>query len=208
MKIVSILSQKGGTGKTTIATNLAFFIQSRGFKTLLVDADPQGSARDWHEANGGELVPTVGFDRETLPQDLKTVEDSYHYAVIDGSPRFGKLSSAAVKVSDLLLIPVQPSPYDVWACAELVEAIQARQEMTEGRPKAFFVVSRAIKNTNLSNEVTDAIGEYGLPILEARTTQRVAYAHSASDGKTVFQTPDYQAQEEIMLIYERVKDLI
>ena len=207
MRKIGIFSQKGGTGKTTIATNLAYAIQERGFKTLLVDADPQGSARDWHEANGGVLVPTVGFDRETLPQDLKTVEDSYHYAVIDGSPRFGKLTTAAVKVCDLILIPVQPSPYDVWACAELVEIVKARQEMTEGRPKAFFLVSRAIKNTNLSNEVTDAIKEYELPILAARTTQRVAYASSASEGKTVFHTPDYRAQDEIGDIWVQVRDL-
>ena len=96
-----------------------------------------------------------------------------------------KLSAVAVKVADLVLIPVQPSPFDVWACADLVEMIEARRAVTGDRPLAFFVVSRAIKNTKLGGEVAAALKEYGLPVFKSGTTQRVVYPTTASEGRTV-----------------------
>ena len=123
--VIAVLNQKGGSGKTTIATNLAFSLKQAGRKVLLIDSDPQGSARDWNEANGGALLPVVGLDRETLPSDLKAIQDGYEFVVIDGAPQIARLAAAAVKAADVVLIPVQPSPYDIWAAADLVELIQA-----------------------------------------------------------------------------------
>ena len=129
---IAVLNQKGGSGKTTIATNLAHVLKLADSKVLLVDSDPQGSARDWNEANNGQVLPVVGLDRETLPTDLKAISAGYDFVVIDGAPQIAKLSAAAVKAADLILIPVQPSPYDIWAASDLVELIQARQEITDG----------------------------------------------------------------------------
>ena len=202
MPIVAVLNQKGGSGKTTLAINLAHALQQDGETVLLVDADPQGSTRDWHEANGGAVLPVVGLDRETLARDLKVV-GSYDWILIDGAPQIAKLSAVAVKVADLVLIPVQPSPFDVWACADLVEMVEARQEVTGGRPPAYFVVSRAIKNTRLSQEVGAAVADYGLPVFQAGTTQRVVYPTAASQGKTVLETfPD-----EIQAIKNELKEV-
>jgi chromosome partitioning protein len=71
--VIAVLNQKGGSGKTTIATNLAHALQRDGYKVLLVDSDPQGSTRDWNEANGGNIIPVVGLDRETLAKDLQAI---------------------------------------------------------------------------------------------------------------------------------------
>jgi len=185
-KVIAVLNQKGGVGKTTISTNVAHALQLRGNKVLLVDADPQGSARDWNEANGASLLPVVGLDRETLPTDIKAIGAGYEYIVIDGAPQVAKLAAAAVKAANIVIIPVQPSPYDIWAAADLVEIIKARQEVTDGLPKASFVISRAIKGTKLGKEVAEALEGYGLPVCNAMTTQRVAYAATATEGLTVF----------------------
>jgi chromosome partitioning protein len=199
-RIVAFLNQKGGSGKTTIATNVACALVRDGFKTLLVDADPQGSARDWHEANDAALVPVIGLDRETLPKDIEAIRSGYEWLVIDGVPQIAKLSAAAVKVADVILIPVQPSPYDVWACADLVELIKARQVVTSGIPKAAFVISRAIKKTKLGREVTEALQEYGFPVFASMTTQSVAYPTTASEGQTVLAQPESNAAHEILAI--------
>ncbi len=81
-------------------------------------------------------VPLVGLDR---PNNLKTIDSmggSYDHIVIDGAAKLETMLAAAIKVNDLVLIPVQPSPYDIWATGDLVEVIKARQEIMEGSPKA------------------------------------------------------------------------
>lgn len=184
-KVIAILNQKGGSGKTTIAVNLTHALLHNHLKVALIDNDPQGSARDWSEMNGGELFPVIGMDRETLPKDLEAIKDNFDYIVIDGAPQITKLAAAAIKAADVILIPCQPSPYDIWACSDLVELIKARQEMTGGKPKAAFVISRAITGTLLSKEITEALSAYELPVFKYGTTQRVAYARTAAFGATV-----------------------
>ena len=208
MTVIAVLNQKGGSGKTTIASNLAHALKLADTKVLLVDADPQGSARDWNEANGGSVLPVVGLDRETLPTDLEAIRSGYDYVVIDGAPQIAKMAVAAVKAADVVLIPVQPSPYDIWAAADLVEVIKARQQITDGSPKAAFVISRAIKNTKLSGEVAEALEGYDLPILKSGTTQRVIYPTSASEGKTVFSSSDNPACDEIRAVAEELLELL
>lgn len=206
--VIAVLNQKGGSGKTTIATNLAHALKRDGYTVLLVDSDPQGSARDWNEASGGNIIPVVGLDRETLAKDLQAISQGYDWIVIDGAPQIVKLSAAAVKAADLILIPVQPSPYDIWACADLVDIIAARREVTNGKPKAAFVISRAIKNTKLSGEINQALSDYGLPVLKAGTTQRVVYPTTAAEGLTVFSDPSSDAAREINALKKEVLEVL
>ncbi len=208
MPVIAVLNQKGGAGKTTIAVNLAHALHLKGGKVLLVDSDPQGSARDWNEANEGEILPVVGLDRETLPKDLQAIKDGYDWVIIDGAPQIARLSAAAVKAADLVLIPCQPSPYDVWAAADLVDIIKARQDVTDGKPKAAFVVSRRIQGTKLGREVEEALHGYTLPVLKCSTSQRVAYPTTASEGQTVFVEPNSPAAKEIDAIMNELQELL
>jgi len=196
-KIISILNQKGGCGKTTIALNLAHSLDISGYKVLVVDSDPQGSARDWNALNEGSILPVIGLDRDSLASDVKAVKNGYDIIIIDGAPSIEKMLIASVKVSDIIIIPVQPSPYDIWATADLVDLIKARQEVMDGKPFASFLVSRAIKNTKLSSEVAEVLKQYELPVLEAYTTQKVVYPTSASEGQTVFSVASNDATVEI-----------
>lgn len=209
MKVIAVLNQKGGSGKTTIATHLARGFQLLGYSVLLVDSDRQGSARDWRAVDENNPVPVIGIDRPTLDKDLKIVTDR-DFIIIDGSPQATDLALSAIKSADFVLIPVQPSPYDVWATSDLVDLVKQRIEMTDGELKAAFVVSRAIQNTNIGKEVATVLLDYDLPVLSTRVMQRVSYPNSASIGKTVFDTESLSsnAVEEITALVNEVKELL
>ncbi|GFO73480.1 chromosome partitioning protein [Bathymodiolus japonicus methanotrophic gill symbiont] len=209
-KIIAILNQKGGAGKTTLSTNIARSLQLDECEVLLVDSDPQGSARDWNAAGDGALVPVIGLDRSTLAKDIQSVKSGKDFIIIDGAPQIAELAVAAIKCSDLILIPVQPSPYDVWACDDLVDVIKARQDVTDGKPLAAFIISRAIKNTNLSKEVGEALEGYGLPVFKTFTSQKIIYAKSAATGSTVldFENGNNSAEKEIISIKNEILEFL
>lgn len=197
MKVIAVLNQKGGAGKTTMATHLARAFQLDGLDVLLVDSDPQGSARDWAAVREDQPVTVVGIDRPTIDRDLKNLARK-DVVVIDGAPQAADLAVSAIKAADFILIPVQPSPYDIWATSDLVELVKQRIELTDGKLRAAFVVSRAIKGTKIGDEVRTALEGYGLPVLEARVTQRVVYPGTAASGSTVLDAdPNGDAAAEI-----------
>ena len=195
--IISLLQEKGGSGKTTISINLAKFFALKGRNVLLVDSDPQGSARDWHTNGNGSILDVIGLDRQTIHKDIKRFIRQYDLIFIDGAPHLSAMVTKTIVISDVVLIPVQPSPYDVWASSSLVSLIKQRQIITNGKPKAAFVISRKITNTNLGNDVRNALSEYGLPVINGGTCQRVSYAESAAKGLTVFSSNDAAAKFEI-----------
>lgn len=208
MKVIAVLNQKGGSGKTTIATHLARALQIDGSDVLLVDSDPQGSARDWAAVREDQPLTVVGIDRPTIERDLKNIARK-DFVVIDGAPQAADLAISAIKAADIVLIPVQPSPYDIWAASDLVDLVKQRIEVTDGKLQAAFVVSRAIKGTRIGAEVTEALNGYGLPILQARITQRVSYPGTAAAGVTVLDTePNGDAAQEVQALAGEVKGML
>ncbi|MBL0320470.1 MAG: AAA family ATPase [Alphaproteobacteria bacterium] len=206
--IISILNQKGGAGKTTISINLACGLQEAGHKVLLVDSDPQGSARDWHSAANAELIGVVGIDRPTLEKDMKLFTPNYEYIIIDGAPQLENMAISAIKCSDIILIPVQPSPYDIWATAGLVDVIKARQEINNGFPKAAFIISRQITHTKVGREIRDVLKNYGLRVFDNGTFQRIIYSNTAATGRTVMNEVAQEAANEIRKIIVELKEFI
>jgi chromosome partitioning protein len=205
MKVIAVLNQKGGSGKTTIATHLARALQLGGADVLLVDSDPQGSARDWAAVREDQPLTVVGIDRPTIDRDVKAI-GRRDFVVIDGAPQAADLAVSAIKAADFVLIPVQPSPYDIWATADLVELVKQRIEVTNGKLQAAFVVSRAIKGTRIGGEIADALAGYDLPILESRITQRVSYPGTAAAGTTVLEAePEGDAAAEVRALAAEIK---
>ena len=210
MAIIAVCNQKGGCGKTTIAVNLADAFVAEGCDVLLLDMDPQGSASDWRSI-ASDIVPTFQvqeIDRTELLRQARGLRQRHDVIVIDCPPQYAQTSSAAIRVADLVLVPVQPSPFDVWSTGAIVELIKARQEATKGKPQAAYLVSRAISNTALQRSLVEALSEQDLPVLSAGTTQRVAYATTAAQGKTVFQGRPTPARREVEAIRDEVKEIL
>ena len=186
--IISANSLKGGSGKTTIATHLAHAIALAKGKprVLLVDADPQGSAQEWAEARE-EKPPfqIIGMARNTLHRDLPDLIENYDHAVIDTPPRVSALARSAILASDLVLIPVQPSSYDVWAASETVALVEDARGF-KPELKAAFVINRRITNTAIGDDVKDALADYDIPLLSSVIGQRVIFSE-ASAGYSVFE---------------------
>jgi chromosome partitioning protein len=202
---ISVLNQKGGTGKTTVSIHLAHAFALRGFKVLLVDSDPQGSTRDWIAARNQEApFSVIGLDRPVIHLELPKLSKGYDHVLIDGAPRVSDLTRSAILAADLVLIPIQPSPLDIWAAHEVVELIQ-EAKIYKPILEATFLVNRKIVNTAIAREVSEVLQGYPFPVLKATVSQRVAFAESLNIGSTVLETaPNGSAAAEIVAIADEL----
>jgi chromosome partitioning protein len=196
--IISILNQKGGVGKTTLAVNIAASLHNSGTKVLLIDGDPQGSALDWSAVREGDsLYPVIGLPRPTIHKEIAHLGGNYEHVIIDGPPRVTELARSAIMAADVVLIPVQPSPYDIWAAEEVVQLITEAQ-VYKDTLKAAFVVNRKIANTAIGRDVGEALSSYPIPTFDACVIQRVVFAESAAQGRSVHELdPTGPAAREI-----------
>ena len=199
--IIALLNQKGGVGKTTLATHIAGELAMRGQSVILLDADPQGSALDWTQRRSQQGLPrlfsAVGLARETLHQEAPELARRADHVVIDGPPRIAALARSALLAADRVLIPVQPSPYDVWASAEMVALIREAQVFRRVL-RAAFVINRRVVRTVIGREARSALADQPMPALLSEIRQRIVFADSVAAGQLACElAPDSAAAHEI-----------
>lgn len=210
MEIWSFVNAKGGVGKSTLTINIADRLASDGHRVCVVDADPQGSVRDWQDMRGMTEFVVIGLDRREALRNIKLAINfnDYDYCIIDTPGRLAEIQAIAISVSNKIFIPVQPSSYDVWASADIVELIKTRQlalTNTSKCPLSAFIINRAIPNTIIGREVREALKQFDFPVINQIITQRVVFQTSIAEGLTSFQSLDLKAREEVKLL---TKELI
>jgi len=193
MKTISIISQKGGAGKTTLALNLAGAAEEAGFRTVIVDLDPQASAKGWHDHRQREAPVVISAQAARLSEVLATASDhGADLCIIDTAPHSETAALAAARAADLILIPCRPAILDLRAIASSVDLAQLAKK------SAVIVLNSAQPRGSLADDAEKAIASYGLPVAPVRITQRAAFIHSLTAGQTVIEyEPAGAAAEEI-----------
>lgn len=206
--VVSLTGQKGGVGKSTLATCLAWEAKERGQRVLLVDADPQATSRTWADVGqeAGQAMPTVVAMGATMhkPEQLPRVASAFDLVVIDCPPRAGDVQRSALMVSTLALLPCGPSAADAWALASSLELVREAQIL---RPElvAAVLLTRKQPRTALGQSARPVLADSGLPVLQSELGYRVAYqeAMAAGVGVTTY-APSSEAAAEVRALFEEV----
>lgn len=211
-KVIALLNQKGGAGKTTLATHLAGELALQGSRVTLLDADPQGSALDWAQRRlqnrQGRLYSVFGLARDSLHQEAPQIALQTDFVVIDGPPRVAALARSALLAADLVLIPVQPSAYDVWASHEMVQLI-AEARVFRPALRAAFVINRRVVGTVIGREARAALADQPFAALTAEVSQRIVFADSVAAGRLACEVaPQCAAAREIAALAQAVREML
>jgi chromosome partitioning protein len=185
--VMAIINQQGGAGKTTLAMNLAAGLSRRG-ETIVIDLDPQGSSLQWASSGSKPFPATVKqiggkWDARTLHQNYR----AYQHMVLDCPPSVDSHASVqALRACDVALIPVLPSPIDLWASLRLPQEVEEARKVNANL-KAFLVINQIEPKSAISAAMHEALAEFGMPVLRATLRRRAAYRAAALEGVSVFQ---------------------
>ena len=185
--VTAVINQKGGAGKTTLAMNLAAGLARRA-QTVVIDLDPQGSSRQWASLGSAPFPATVKqiagkWDARSLHQNYR----AYRHMVLDCPPSIDSHASLqALRACDVALIPVLPSPVDLWASLRLPQEIEEARKANSSL-KAYLVLNQLEPRSALSAAMHEALAEFGVPVLRATIRRRAAYRSAALEGVSVYQ---------------------
>lgn len=205
--IITIAQQKGGAGKTTLAAQLATAYMSDGAKVATLDVDPQGSLTLWAAARmarlGGKnkLVhnQVQGF---RLKKEAERAAEDHDIVIIDAPPHAESEATIAIRTADIVLIPMQPSPMDLWACAPTIKTAQSENASVR------IVLNRMDPRTKLSSVIEDKLKELDVERTKSSLGNRVAFAASVMDGLGVVETEKSgAAAKEIKALVKELQKL-
>ncbi|MCU7878965.1 MAG: AAA family ATPase [Candidatus Thiodiazotropha sp. (ex Lucinoma borealis)] len=198
--IISFINQKGGVGKTTIAINVASLLAQQGYKTLLIDADKQGSSSTWASLREETPFQVVSLARENMAKDALSLATEYDYTLIDAPPHAEAISRSCIIASDLVIMPIEPSGLSTWASDVTVKQVEQARDYKETL-KCGFVVSRKIGNTVIGRQVREMVENTGMRVFDADIENRVAFAESMTMGQNIFEwNADKKATAEIITL--------
>ena len=209
MPVIALVGNKGGAGKTTLCINLASALAERD-TTVVLDADPQQSSHNWHAiADGASAFPVISASEDVAQVATEHVK-SVRYVLIDCPPSVhAQQTSDALSRADLALIPVQPSPLDLWASVQ-IEAEVDRARESNPDLGALLVINQLEPRTRLSQVMRDALAELSLPAAQSAISRRMIYKKSVIQGRTVLDVGSQGAvaAEEIRQLVDEMVNLL
>ena len=198
MKTISLVSQKGGVGKSTLASNLAAYASSKGLKTTIIDLDPQSSLTAWYglRLRHSDDVELLVKGMSVVDQVKQQEQAGFDLCIIDTPPHNSTEAATAVRVSDITIVPVRASAFDLIASKPTFELLASG--------KGGVVLNAVPSSSAVKDSAIELVKQNGLKVL-AVIGQRVAFQHAISFGKGVTEyQPKSKASEEIKELWETI----
>lgn len=216
--IISVTTTKGGTGKTTITTNLAVAFSHQGYKVCIIDADTgQFSSSEWarDRADARNHIPVYKVVAEKLNKEAKLLSETFDIVFIDGRPTLSETTDRLILASDVVIIPLQTSKIELSAFEVYVnrfEEINAMKEEYGAHTTAFALLNRVKSNTIIKTEtkeiVEQIIADKNIKLLSCEIGDRVAYQDAPTEGLGAVEYIDPKAKKEIMALMQEIEGLL
>jgi chromosome partitioning protein len=197
MKIVAIISQKGGAGKTTLAVHLATAAAAAGHTTAIIDLDPQATAASWGDRRTAAAPEVISGQAARLPALINSArQNGADFLVLDTAPNADQVVSLAARAADLVLIPCRAAAFDL-------EAIETTLMLAKAALKPAYVVLNAVPpRSSIGKEAAQGLAARDVQVAPHQLTHRAAFAHGVIDGRTAQEfEPQGKAAEEIEMVY-------
>jgi chromosome partitioning protein len=205
MPIIALVGNKGGAGKTTLCVNLASALAARG-PVVILDADPQRSSLQWRQLSDNENAVPVVDAVDAVEAAIASARADFTHVVVDCPPSVhAEQTGQVLSLCDLALVPVQPSPLDLWATVHIEDKVAAARQ-TNAALRAVLVINQLEPRTRLSKMMRQALAELALPAAETAIRRRMAYRSAVLEGRTVMEQGrrGEAAAEEIRQLIEEV----
>ena len=208
--IISVVNQKGGTGKTTVATNLAVCFAAEGQDVLLVDADPQRSALDWRadRPDAHSPVQTIGLPVKNLHRELDLFRPKYDVILIDGGGRVTATARAAVLVADFVIVPTLPSKPDIVSTHDFFTSV-IEDVATIKAVQGAVLINQLQMGTVVSRRAEESVKGLGYPVFKTILHQYVAYREAIAAGLSVIEYDQTsKAAQELTAFFRELKEVL
>lgn len=208
--IVSVVNLKGGVGKSTVSQNMAVYFATEGVKVCIVDTDfEQQTSMKWVEQRGDRQprVPVFAISEKALSTNLSELKETYQLIVIDGTPALSTLASRILLESNLVIVPITPTGFDLWSFEKFLERYNDIKARRQDTLTAHLVLNR-YKKTSFHKGAEEAVKDFEIPVLNTRLGDRMAYQECGVQGLGVTEGKDKKAAEEITNLCEEVFEIL
>lgn len=212
--VISVTNMKGGVGKSTVTQNLAVCFAHKGYKTCIVDTDYElQTSTKWAAERPDDLpaVPTFAVKNDELSKRVVALKKDFDFVIIDGTPALFELSTRAIILSDVVILPILPSIADIWTLEKFMsgyEEARSAKESMGATVTAYVLLNKFNENLNLDKEAVEVLKGFDIPVLASTLATRIAYREVMPQGRGVIEYRDKKAKEEMTSLANELETIV
>lgn len=200
--VITVAQQKGGVGKSTMAVHLATAFAAQGKSVMLFDTDPQGTVSHWHAQRKKQDIGLMATSGWRLTRDLAMAKEANDVIIIDTPPHAEMDIKVSTRAADMVLVPLQPSPADLWAVKETMNTVASESS------QAMVVLNRVIARANITKDIKDKLMMMDIPVAKSEIGSRVMFAAAMEQGMTVLDGFKNPSMDEVNNLVKEVSEML